>query len=171
MIFDGPTIKMISLQLTFALVPLLLSEQLSQIVAQSSSSSTRALQNLQKTSYEVWASDQSNSVPDQSSAGVNGSYLWIWDSDSINDQLNSYIDAVPLSCTPNKSVGPCDLWDVFPSTLSEIRADGSFTELTLGDLPKFGRLHGMLKDPQARYFTASMYAPGKCCHRSFSLSH
>ena len=111
-------------------------------------------------SYEVWASDQSNSVTGEQSAGINGSYLWIWDSNSIKGQIKlGQGDAVPLSCTPNASAGPCDLWDVFPRTLQEISSNG-VTGNTLGDLPKFGRLHGMIKDPQARYVTANMYAPG-----------
>ena len=113
-------------------------------------------------SYEVWASDQSNSISDQDSTGVNGSFLWIWDSESIGSQLlgqDGSQDAAPLPCTPEALVGPCDLWDVFPSTLYEVE-DGGETGLTLGELPKFGRLHGLIKDPQARYFTANMYAPG-----------
>ena len=114
------------------------------------------------SSYEVWASDQSNSVPDEASPGVNGSYLWIWDSADIKDQMDHGIDAVPLSCTPNSDdVGPCDLWDVFPLALNEVGDGGVMTGLTLADVPKFGRLHGMLKDPQARYVTTNMYTPGK----------
>jgi hypothetical protein len=27
--------------------------------------------------YEVWASDQSNSVPDQTLLGIKGSFMWI----------------------------------------------------------------------------------------------
>ena len=37
-----------------------------------------------KMYYEVWGSDQSNTVTGETSAGVNGSFLWIWDSDSIH---------------------------------------------------------------------------------------
>ena len=110
--------------------------------------------------YEIWASDQSNSVSGESSTGVNGSYLWIWDAPSVKSQLNNQNDAVPLSCTPDATVGPCDLWDVFPPSLVETGSIG-VTGNVLGDLPKFGRLHGMIKDPQARYVTANMYAPGK----------
>lgn len=116
---------------------------------------------LTNPSYEVWASDQSNSVPNQAGTGVNGSYLWIWDSNAIKNQIQSGYDAVPLPCTPDAhDVGPCNLWDIFPSSLSEVGVDDVPTGQTLGDLPKFGRLHGMLKDPQARYLTANMYAPG-----------
>ena len=35
--------------------------------------------------YEVWASDQSNSVKDAVSAGVMGSFIWIWNSESIQN--------------------------------------------------------------------------------------
>jgi len=105
--------------------------------------------------YEVWGSDQSNSVPSQSSAGIKGSYLWIWDSTSIGTQLKGDADATPLSCTPSDSTGPCNLLDVFPSDLKE-----SSTMNTLSNLPKFGRLHGMLKDPQNKYVTANIFAPG-----------
>lgn len=109
--------------------------------------------------YEIWASDQSNSVPGETSTGVNGSYLWIWDSESIDSQLKQKGDASPLSCTPDATTGPCDLFDVFPRALKEMNTDGA-TGKVLGDMPKFGRLHGMLRDPQNRYMTTSMYAPG-----------
>mmetsp|Transcript_77 Transcript_77/g.200 ORF Transcript_77/g.200 Transcript_77/m.200 type:complete len:610 (-) Transcript_77:213-2042(-) len=110
--------------------------------------------------YEIWGSDQSNSVPSQGSAGVKGSYLWIWDSKSIGNQLNGRGDAIPLSCTPSVSVGPCNLLDVFPSTLEEYGSNGAPTGALLGNLPKFGRLHGMLKDPQNKYVNANIFAPG-----------
>jgi hypothetical protein len=113
-----------------------------------------------KSSYEVWASDQSNSAPGQVSAGTKGSFLWIWDSDSIEDQLdNSGEEAVPLSCTPDESNGPCDLLRIFPSTLERCTATGCTGE-TLGGLEGFGRLHGVIKDPFNRYVTANMFAPG-----------
>eukprot|EP00984_Skeletonema_dohrnii_P025925 scaffold15160_cov119-Skeletonema_dohrnii-CCMP3373.AAC.2 len=67
-----------------------------------------------KGGYEVWGADQSNSVAGETSAGVKGSFLWIWDSESIADQLAGGADATPLSCTPNDAVGPCDLLDIFP---------------------------------------------------------
>ena len=106
-----------------------------------------------KSSYEVWASDQSNSVADQSAAGVKGSFLWIWDSQAIQEQINGGTDAKPLSCTPTATEGPCDLLDIFPQDLT----DGTGT---LGSLPAFGRLHGVLKDPQNRYVNANIFAPG-----------
>ena len=80
--------------------------------------------------YEVWGADQSNSVSGESSAGVKGSFLWIWNSDSIADQLIGGADATPLSCTPNDAVGPCDLLDIFPQDLKEVGSDD-----LLGSLP------------------------------------
>ena len=56
--------------------------------------------------------------------------------------------------------GPCDLLDVFPQTLVEVDARGEPTGQTLGDLDGFGRLHGMLADPQNRYVNANIFAPG-----------
>jgi len=109
--------------------------------------------------YEVWGSDQSNSVPFQLSAGIKGSYLWIWDSESIGTQIEGGADATPLPCTPSGLSGPCNLLEVFPSDLVENSSTGG-TWNTLGDLQKFGRLHGMLKDPQNKYVTANIFAPG-----------
>ena len=64
--------------------------------------------------YEVWGSDQSNSVPGVASRGIDGSYLWIWDSADIEAQLLGGAAATPLSCGPSDGgVGPCDLHDLF----------------------------------------------------------
>ena len=115
--------------------------------------------------YEVWASDQSNSVAGQTGVGLKGSYLWIWDSADIEAQLAGGADAQPLACerfdggNAAKNVGPCDLLDVFPQTLRELDADGNPTGRTLADLPRFGRLHGMIADPQNRYVNANIFAP------------
>lgn len=107
--------------------------------------------------YEVWGSDQSNSVDDEDTPGVKGSYLWIWDSDSIQAQLAGGSDAVPLGCTPDVDQrGPCNLLDVFPRELVQ-----SDTDNKLEDLERFGRLHGMIKDPLTqRYINANIFAPG-----------
>ena len=115
--------------------------------------------------YEVWASDQSNSVPGQSALGVKGSFLWIWDSDDIEQQLNGGGDAVPLPCTPGTTEGPCDLMAIFPQDLVEYKQEegellGSPTGKTLAELPLFGRLHGVIKDPQERYVNANIFAKG-----------
>ncbi|MCQ8186228.1 hypothetical protein [Parvularcula maris] len=116
--------------------------------------------------YEVWASDQSNSVAGVAGNGLRGSYLWIWDSRDIERQLAGGPDAEPLSCARNnngrapRNVGPCDLLEVFPQDLREFGADGRPTGNRLSDLSGFGRLHGMLPDPQNRYVTANIFAPG-----------
>lgn len=113
-----------------------------------------------KKPYEIWASDQSNSVPGEMSLGTRGSFLWVWDSESVEDQLkDAEQEAVPLSCTPDKTTGPCDLLDIFPSTLERCTASGCTGEL-LRDLDSFGRLHGVIKDPFNRYVTANIFAPG-----------
>ena len=107
-----------------------------------------------KPSYEVWGADQSNSVSNEASRGVKGSYLWIWDSNSIQTQIDGGDDAQPLSCSPLKSQGPCDLFDIFPKTL--VDEGGNSIE----DLGSFGRLHGVIKDPSNRYVNANIFTPG-----------
>ncbi len=114
--------------------------------------------------YEVWASDQSNSVAGESSYGFKGSYLWIWDSEDIKNQLETGTDAKPLPCIPSATVGPCDLLEVFPQDLVS-SLDGS---TQLGSLPRFGRLHGMIKDPQNRYVNANIF--GEYLERPLSRS-
>ena len=154
--------KLAVLILTFEVVLLLQHSNSVDAIGQTSKSNERKLKGKmgkKSDSYEIWASDQSNSVPDEASAGVNGSYLWIWDSESIGTQLDQNEVATPLPCTPDATAGPCDVWDVFPRSLEEMDANGPTGNL-LGDLPKFGRLHGMIKDPQNRYITTNMYAPG-----------
>lgn len=69
------------------------------------------------------------------------------------------MDALPLSCTPNASHGPCNLLEIFPLSLSRctpVRCTGE----TLEDLGGFGRLHGVIKDPFNRYVVANIFAPG-----------
>ena len=117
--------------------------------------------------YEVWASDQSNSVADAGGAGKKGSFLWIWDSEDIEAQLDDGDDAVPLSCTPGATTGPCDLLDVFPQDLEVL---GGNPGETLADLPNFGRLHGMVKDPSNRYVSANIFTPSVSYHTSLALS-
>ncbi|WP_264324689.1 hypothetical protein [Romeriopsis navalis] len=111
--------------------------------------------------YEIWGSDQSNSVSGAPSRGVSGSFLWVWDSGDMQRQLQTGQAAQPIGCDGQNVAGegPCDLHDVFPNTLAEYDANGS-TGKTLKDLPKFGRLHGMLPDPQNRYMNANIFAPG-----------
>lgn len=121
---------------------------------ESASPSTRKLQTNQM--FEIWGSDQSNSVVGETSAGVRGSFLWIWDSDSI---LEDFEDASPLSCTPDSAIGPCDILDIFPGTLMEYDESGP-TGNILNDLDGFGRLHGVLKDTTERYVAANIFTPG-----------
>lgn len=108
--------------------------------------------------YEVWGADQSNSDPTATGKGTSGSFLWIWDSKSIKKQIKGKSDATPLTCTPDSSTGPCDLLDIFPSSLEEYDVSGP-TGSTLSDLSGFGRLHGVLQDPQNKYVTANIFAP------------
>ena len=112
--------------------------------------------------YEVWGSDQSNSVAGEASRGVNGSYMWIWDSADIEAQLAGGPAAMPMGCDGKntKEAGPCDVNEVFPGKLKEYDASGKFTGNRLDDLPAFGRLHGMLPDPQNQYMNINMFAPG-----------
>lgn len=107
------------------------------------------------TQYEVWGCDQSNSVADATAPGQKGSLIWIWDSESIQDQLDGGADATPLSCSPSKAAGPCDLLDIFPQSLVEAGSG-----VLLENLSNFGRLHGLVKDPSNQYVTASIFAPG-----------
>ena len=111
--------------------------------------------------YEYWAADQSNSVPGVASRGVSGSFMWIWDSKDVDKQLKGGKEAQPLGCDGKNRPGdgPCNVYDVFPSSLVEHDVNGA-TGNTLGDVPAFGRLHGMLADPQNRYMNINMFAPG-----------
>jgi len=112
--------------------------------------------------YEIWGSDQSNSSAGVASRGVDGSYMWIWDSEDMEAQFAGGTDAVPKGCEGKKTSkpGPCDLKDVFPGSLKEYDASGKFTGKRLKDLPAFGRLHGMLPDPQHKYMNINAFAPG-----------
>jgi len=111
--------------------------------------------------YEVWASDQSNSASNQDSLGVKGGFLWIFDSEDITKQLAGGGAAKSLPCTPDATEGPCDTMQIFPQQLVETNADGTTTGQTLGSLPLFGRLHGVIKDPQNKYVNANFFATGK----------
>ena len=120
--------------------------------------------------YEIWAADQSNSAPGQSSVGVRGSFLWIFDSADVTAQLDGGPDAPPQSCSPSPgSTGPCDILAVFPQTLMEYSQGGTPTGNQLGDLEGFGRLHGVLRDPSGRYVTANMVRVGIRFLRALTL--
>ena len=109
--------------------------------------------------YEIWGSDQSNSVADAESRGVSGSWIWVWDSKDVERQLETGEAAKPLGCDGNNRAGdgPCNVYDVFPSSLMEYDSNGA-TGSSLGTA--FGRLHGMLPDPQNRYLNANLFSPG-----------
>jgi hypothetical protein len=111
--------------------------------------------------YEVWASDQSNSAAGQTGLGVKGGFIWIYDSSSIQKplRLKRSDDAVSLSCSPSAKTGPCNTLDMFPQNLSQSFANGTLTGRVLGDLPGFGRLHGVVRDPFNRYVNANFFAP------------
>ena len=115
-----------------------------------------------KVPYEVYGSDQSNSVAGESSRGVNGSYMWIWRSEDVEKQIATGVPAMPIGCdgTNTPGMGPCDLKDVFPGDLVEVDANGMETGDTLDNLPAFGRLHGMIADPQQKYMNINSFVPG-----------
>ncbi|KAG7367631.1 hypothetical protein IV203_030302 [Nitzschia inconspicua] len=105
--------------------------------------------------YEVWGSDQSNSVPGITSPGTKGGFVWIWNSTQVDTQIDGDGDAVPMTCTPTQANGPCNILDVFPQGLVD-----SATGLTLAELPGFGRLHSIIQDPFGKYTAASLFVPG-----------
>jgi hypothetical protein len=111
--------------------------------------------------YEIWGADQSNSVSGVESRGVNGGWIWVWDSQDVQRQLRFGQEAKPLGCDGNNRPGdgPCDIRDVFPASLVEYDGSGNPTGKTLGDLPAFGRLHGLRPDPQNKYINANIFAP------------
>ncbi|AFZ47924.1 hypothetical protein Cyast_1971 [Cyanobacterium stanieri PCC 7202] len=113
------------------------------------------------TGYEVWGSDQSNSVVGIQTVGTDGGLIWIWDSKDIEKQIESGVEAQPLGCDGNNRPGdgPCDVNVVFPPTLAEYDENGA-TGQTIGDLPGFGRLHGMITDPQNKYLNVNLFTPG-----------
>ena len=116
--------------------------------------------NGKNTPYEVWGSDQSNSVEGEN-RGSAGSRMWIWNSEDVDKQVKNGTLAQPLGCDGNNvpGDGPCDLLDVFPADLAQ--HDGiALTGATLGSLPKFGKLHGMLADPQNRYMNVNSFVTG-----------
>lgn len=113
-----------------------------------------------EVAYEVWGADQSNSVAGAGARGVDGSWIWVWNSEDIEAQIKHGTAAEPLGCdganVPGE--GPCDLKAVFPADLAEFDAEGA-TGASLGD-HAYGRLHGMLPDPQNRYMNINLFGPG-----------
>ena len=74
--------------------------------------------NGKNTPYEIWGSDQSNSVPGKS-VGTDGSFIWIWSSEDMERQIRNGAIAQPMGCDPANTpgAGPCDLKQVFPADL------------------------------------------------------
>ena len=107
--------------------------------------------------YEVWASDQSNSVAGEASRGVNGSFIWVWRSEDVQTQIDGGATAQPVGCAGGIPA-PCDIHAVFPGALAQVGTGGA-TGSTLATLPRFGRLHGMIADPQDMYMNVNMFAP------------
>ncbi len=110
--------------------------------------------------YEVWGADQSNSVADAPARGVDGSYIWVWDSEDIQRQVTQGTVAQPLGCDGRNQAGdgPCDIKVVFPGNLME-HDDSGPTGAQLDDY-LYGRLHGMITDPQNRYMNVNLFGPG-----------
>ena len=105
--------------------------------------------------YELWGSDQSNSMTGQTGLGLNGSFVWIWHSDDVAKQINGGPAAQPLHCAG--TVAPCDTNLVFPATLAEYDESKKATGSTR---PVTGRLHSSFIDPQRKYALLSFFAPG-----------
>lgn len=105
--------------------------------------------------YELWASDQSNTVANKAALGIDGSLLWIWDNTAIEKQINGGPAASPIPCAG--TVAPCDTNLVFPAGLSEHNESNTATG---NARPLAGRLHSAFIDPQQKYALLSFFAPG-----------
>jgi hypothetical protein len=102
--------------------------------------------------YEIYASDQSNSVAGIASRGIDGSFMHVWKGEDVEKQISS-------KGSFTAPVTTYDMHDIFPGTIVE-----SGTGTTLGALhasgENFGRLHGMLSDPQGMYMNVNMFVTG-----------
>jgi hypothetical protein len=105
--------------------------------------------------YELWASDQSNTVAGKAALGIDGSLLWIWDNKAIEKQVDGGPAALPMPCAG--TAAPCDTNLVFPAGLSE---HSEFNVSTGNVRPLVGRLHSSFIDPQQKYALLSFFAPG-----------
>ncbi len=117
---------------------------------------------LGRSNYEIWAADQSSTVPNQIALGARGGRLWIWKDKAIQGTISNKTTP-PLPCKPKPSsgpwVGPCDLFDIFPGSLSQMNSTGP-TGKTLQELDNIGVWHGLVKDPSNKYVLASLFARG-----------
>ena len=115
-----------------------------------------------KSTYEIWAADQSSTVSNQTALGLRGGRLWIWTDDAIQKTISKKT-VVPLPCKPKPGsgpwVGPCDWFDIFPGALVQQNSTGP-TGKTLQDLENVGVWHGIVKDPSNKYVLASLFAKG-----------
>lgn len=105
--------------------------------------------------YELWGSDQSNSVAGETGLGLNGSFVWIWHSEDVKKQIKGGPIAQPLPCAGTSA--PCDTNLVFPAALAEYN---EFSNPTGSTRPLTGRLHSSFIDPQRKYALLSFFAPG-----------
>ena len=87
--------------------------------------------------YELWASDQSNTVAGKAALGIDGSLLWIWDNKAIEKQVDRGRSAAPMPCAG--TAAPCDTNVVFPAGLSEYNefntATGTHARWRVGSIP------------------------------------
>ncbi|RDH85193.1 MAG: hypothetical protein DIZ80_02625 [endosymbiont of Galathealinum brachiosum] len=103
--------------------------------------------------YEVYASDQSNSVAGAAGRGVSGSYMHVWKGEDVEKQISSH----------GKDIAPVttyDINDIFPGDELVETGTGSTLEELHNAGEAFGRLHGMLPDPQQKYMNINMFVTG-----------
>lgn len=108
-----------------------------------------------RVQYEVWASDQSNSVAGKTALGIDGSFIWVWKSRDVEAQLTGGTPAQPVPCAG--TAAPCDTNLVFPANLFEYDESNNPTG---NNRPMAGRLHSAFIDPQQKYALLSFFAPG-----------
>ncbi len=106
--------------------------------------------------YEVWGTDQSNTVADAGGRGLQGSNMWIWDSADVETQLAGGAAAAPIPCNNGATPGPCAMEAIFPGDL----VDEEGTALSDAFGAGFARMHGSLPDPRGKYMNVNMFAPG-----------
>lgn len=115
---------------------------------------------VQAIDYEVWVSDQSNSVAGAGGLGLDGSYMSIFEGSDVEAYVAGTGGAPSeIACNGGATPGPCDVHAIFPSTLTEVDDTGLATGQTLADVG-LARLHGALPDPQHKYVNMNFFAPG-----------
>ncbi len=128
---------------------------------------------VQAIDYEVWASDQSNSVAGAPGIGKDGSFLQIFEGSDIEDYVAG-TGAAPMPIPCAGTTAPCDAHAVFPGTLIENDVAGATGEtlatsnsvalgatIGTGDDLSIGRLHGALPDPQHMYVNVNFFSGGR----------